>query len=108
MNKLAEVYHSFVLWFQACSINSFSIEALLVKGLVLSDTKPQEARLCFQEAHNMAPHRFEPIKCMTDNYLAEKQKNPAATMANLALKSLGHTPRTLTVSLLVWRKHELI
>lgn len=83
---------------KACSINSNSVEALLVKGLVLSETKPQEARLCFQEAHNIAPHRFEPIKYLTDNYLAEKQKNSAITMANLALKSLGHTPRTLTVS----------
>jgi hypothetical protein len=65
--------------------------------MLLSENKTQEAKVCFQEAHTLAPHRFEPIKSLTDCYLAEKQKILAANMANLALKTLGHSPRTLTV-----------
>jgi len=74
------------------------VEALLLKGTVLVETKTQEAKCCFQEAHSIAPNRFEPMKCLTEVYLAEKQKSLAANIANLALKTLGHSPRTLTVN----------
>jgi hypothetical protein len=39
------------------------------------------------------------MKCLTETHLAEKQKSLAANYANLALKTLGQSPRTLWVSI---------
>ncbi|CAG2117228.1 unnamed protein product [Medioppia subpectinata] len=82
---------------KACTLSNNSVEALLLKGTILSESKRSEAKTCFLEAHSNAPHRFEPIKCLTEVYLAESQKQLAANMANVALKTLGHSPRTLTL-----------
>jgi len=82
---------------KACTLSNNSVEALLLKGMILSESKRSEAKTCFLEAHTSAPHRFEPIKCLTEIYLADNQKQSAANMANVALKTLGHSPRTLTL-----------
>ncbi len=65
----------------------------------MAETKIQEAKSCFLDAHSCAPHRFEPMKCLTETHLAEKQKSLAANYANLALKTLGQSPRTLWVNI---------
>lgn len=64
----------------------------------MAEAKNQEAKGYFQEAYACAPYRFEVIKCLTEAYLAEKHKSAAANTATLAMKSLGQTPRTLTVN----------
>lgn len=77
--------------------SSNSVEALLLKGTVMTEAKTLEAKALFHEAYSLAPYRFDAIKCLTEAYLSEKQKALAANIANTALKNIGNTPRTLTV-----------
>jgi hypothetical protein len=89
---------------KACTLSNNSVEALLLKGTILSESKNQEsksnfqeAKSCFHEAYTLSPNRFDTVKCMIDIHLAEKQKNTAANIGSHALKQFGQTPKALTV-----------
>lgn len=80
-------------------LSNNSVEALLLKGTVLSEARSHSESLgYFHEAFTNAPYRFEAMKCLAEAYLSEKRKSSAMGIANHSIKTLGQNPRTLTVS----------
>lgn len=85
--------------FQACLIAPRHIEALLLKGQILLELKKHpEAVSHFRDAQQICSHRYEPHKGLVDCYVAMLRFREALTIACSAVKQLGQTPRSLTVS----------
>lgn len=83
---------------KACLCNPNSTEALLLKGRVIAETKsPIEAIPYYTDAYNSPTPRFEVYKALTDSYMALNRGVQATSMAQLALKLFGQTPRALTL-----------
>lgn len=83
---------------KACLSSPNSCEALLLKGRVIAETKtPNEAIPYYTDAYNSTPPRFEVVKALTDAYMAVNKSTQANSMAQLALKLFGQTPRSLTL-----------
>lgn len=84
---------------KACLASSNSIEALLLKAKIMSESKSaSEAIPYFVEAFTIAPFRFDVLKALTDAYLTENKRTQASSMAGIALKQFGQTPRVLTLN----------
>lgn len=83
---------------KACLCNPNSTEALLLKGRVIAETKsPIEAIPYYTDAYNSPTPRFEVYKALTDSYMALSRGLQATSMAQLAMKLFGQTPRSLTL-----------
>lgn len=89
---------------QACLIAPRHIEALLLKGQNLLELKKHpEAVMHFRGAQQICSHRYEPHKGLVDCFVAMHRFREALTIACSAVKQLGQTPRSLTVSFLICR-----
>ena len=83
---------------KACLASSNSIESLLLKAKIMSESKSaSEAIPYFVEAFTIAPFRFDVLKALTEAYLAENKRSQASSMAGIAVRQFGQTPRALTL-----------
>jgi tetratricopeptide (TPR) repeat protein len=83
---------------KACLASSNSIESLLLKAKIMSESKSaSEAIPYFIEAYAMAPFRFDVLKALTEAYLAENKRTQATSMANVAVKHFAQAARALTL-----------
>ncbi|XP_060074596.1 anaphase-promoting complex subunit 7-like [Ylistrum balloti] len=83
---------------KANNLDSFNIEAYLLKGSALLELKKsQDASLHFQEALRLAPHRYEAYLGLINCYMASHRTREALSWAGKAIKILGNNARTLTL-----------
>ncbi|XP_076364183.1 anaphase-promoting complex subunit 7 isoform X2 [Tachypleus tridentatus] len=90
---------------KACLISPRNIEALLLKGFILTELKRvQDALVHFKEAYKIAPYRFEAHK---DGYMALGRNREAIVYASNCCKQLGQSPRALCLYASVLAKDAL-
>ncbi|XP_070572262.1 anaphase-promoting complex subunit 7-like [Ptychodera flava] len=83
---------------KAFTIDSRNAQSVILKGSVLKEcNKTSEAILHFREAIRIAPHRFEAHKGLVECLVAAHRLKEAATNATNACRTLGNTPRSLTL-----------
>ncbi|XP_014664245.1 PREDICTED: anaphase-promoting complex subunit 7-like [Priapulus caudatus] len=83
---------------KAYTIDSRSMEALLLKGAALLDLrKVSEAILHYREALRINAYRYEAHKGLVECYMASHRGREAITTASATCKQLGQTPRVLTL-----------
>ncbi|GAB6028709.1 Anaphase promoting complex subunit 7, variant 2 [Chamberlinius hualienensis] len=81
---------------KACSIDPRSVEAFLLKGKIMLDTKKMvDATEAYREAFRISPYSFEAHQGLVKIYLSQHRNRDAETIAKNACMQLGQTSRTL-------------
>ncbi|ESO97919.1 hypothetical protein LOTGIDRAFT_181978 [Lottia gigantea] len=81
------------------------VEALLLKGSTLVELKKtQDAIFHFQEVVRLAPHRFEAYQGLINCYMITRRNKDAISWCGRAMRTLGNSARTFTLSASVLAK----
>lgn len=88
---------------QAINLNPTNVEAVILRGNILIEQKKYgDALHQFRTAMQLKPYRYEPHKGCVDCYVGMHRLREALNIASNACKQLGHTPRVLSVSSIIF------